>query len=39
MGNPDLTTACKEISREKDAMIFIVSVGGRGPLDTCSPRY
>lgn len=25
IGNPALTTACKEISREKDAMIFIVS--------------
>ncbi|KAK0386353.1 hypothetical protein NLU13_6190 [Sarocladium strictum] len=25
MGNPELTTACKELSREKDAMIFIVS--------------
>ncbi|KAH8178220.1 hypothetical protein LIA77_03302 [Sarocladium implicatum] len=24
-GNPQLTTACKELSREKDAMIFIVS--------------
>ncbi|CAI6098969.1 unnamed protein product, partial [Clonostachys chloroleuca] len=24
-GNPELTTACKELSREKDAMIFIVS--------------
>ncbi|OAQ98004.1 hypothetical protein LLEC1_06104 [Akanthomyces lecanii] len=30
MGNPDLTTACKEISREKDAMIFIVSNSRRG---------
>jgi hypothetical protein len=26
MGNPVLTTACKELSRERDAMIFIVSV-------------
>lgn len=26
IGNPQLTAACKEISREKDAMIFIVSV-------------
>ncbi|KAJ4134748.1 hypothetical protein NW768_004349 [Fusarium equiseti] len=25
-GNPELTTACKELSREKDAMIFIVSL-------------
>ncbi|KAJ4261589.1 hypothetical protein NW762_007020 [Fusarium torreyae] len=25
-GNPELTAACKELSREKDAMIFIVSV-------------
>ncbi|KAH0496273.1 hypothetical protein TgHK011_003644 [Trichoderma gracile] len=25
IGNPELTAACKEISREKDAMIFIVS--------------
>ncbi|KAL2205124.1 hypothetical protein CC79DRAFT_1370944 [Sarocladium strictum] len=25
MGNPVLTTACKELSRERDAMIFIVS--------------
>ncbi|KAF5672445.1 hypothetical protein FHETE_3748 [Fusarium heterosporum] len=25
-GNPQLTQACKELSREKDAMIFIVSV-------------
>lgn len=25
IGNPKLTAACKEISREKDAMIFIVS--------------
>ncbi|RYP69471.1 hypothetical protein DL771_006123 [Monosporascus sp. 5C6A] len=24
-GNPDLTTTCKELSREQDAMIFIVS--------------
>uniref|UniRef100_A0A4E9DQQ6 DUF2293 domain-containing protein n=1 Tax=Gibberella zeae TaxID=5518 RepID=A0A4E9DQQ6_GIBZA len=24
-GNPELTSACKELSREKDAMIFIVS--------------
>ncbi|KAK7753857.1 hypothetical protein SLS62_004223 [Diatrype stigma] len=24
-GNPDLTTACKELSREQDALIFIVS--------------
>jgi hypothetical protein len=29
MGNPTLTTACKELSREKDAMIFIVSVSAR----------
>ena len=26
IGNPELTTACKELSREQDAMIFIVSV-------------
>lgn len=25
-GNPELTTACKELSREMDAMIYIVSV-------------
>ncbi|CEJ81658.1 hypothetical protein VHEMI01776 [[Torrubiella] hemipterigena] len=25
IGNPDLTTACKEISREREALIFIVS--------------
>ncbi|KAK1239448.1 hypothetical protein MKX07_008936 [Trichoderma sp. CBMAI-0711] len=25
IGNPELTAACKELSREKDAMIFIVS--------------
>lgn len=25
IGNPELTTACKELSREQDAMIFIVS--------------
>ncbi|KAL8377747.1 hypothetical protein RB595_008437 [Gaeumannomyces hyphopodioides] len=25
VGNPDLTKACKELSREQDAMIFIVS--------------
>ncbi|KAG5661070.1 hypothetical protein KAF25_002713 [Fusarium avenaceum] len=25
-GNPELTQACKELSREKDAMIFIVSL-------------
>lgn len=25
IGNPALTKACKELSREKDAMIFIVS--------------
>ncbi|KAF7547931.1 hypothetical protein G7Z17_g7388 [Cylindrodendrum hubeiense] len=25
IGNPELTTACKELSRDKDAMIFIVS--------------
>lgn len=31
IGNPQLTTACKEISRERDAMIFIVSVGGYKP--------
>ncbi|KPM43342.1 hypothetical protein AK830_g3218 [Neonectria ditissima] len=28
IGNPQLTTACKELSRGKDAMIFIVSVCG-----------
>ncbi|EPE03186.1 hypothetical protein F503_01522 [Ophiostoma piceae UAMH 11346] len=27
IGNPDLTTACKEISREQDAMVFIVTGG------------
>lgn len=26
IGNPALTTACKEISREQDAMVFIVTV-------------
>jgi len=26
IGNPALTTACKELSREQDAMIFIVTV-------------
>ena len=26
VGNPSLTTACKEISRERGAMIFIVTV-------------
>jgi hypothetical protein len=26
IGNPELTSACKELSRDKDAMIFIVSV-------------
>ena len=26
IGNPALTQACKELSRDKDAMIFIVSV-------------
>lgn len=25
-GKPELTSLCKELSREKDAMIFIVSV-------------
>ncbi|CAK7228858.1 hypothetical protein SEUCBS140593_007051 [Sporothrix eucalyptigena] len=25
VGNPELTTACKELSREQDAMIFVVS--------------
>ncbi|KFA49326.1 hypothetical protein S40293_04172 [Stachybotrys chartarum IBT 40293] len=25
IGNPELTTACKELSRERDAMMFIVS--------------
>lgn len=27
VGNPELSKACKELSREEDAMIFIVSVG------------
>lgn len=27
MGNPDLTQACKDISREKDAMVLIVTAG------------
>lgn len=27
IGDPTLTSACKELSRERDAMIFIVSVG------------
>lgn len=26
IGNPELTQACKELSRERDAMIFIVCV-------------
>lgn len=26
IGNPELTNACKELSREQEAMIFIVSV-------------
>ncbi|KAI6557819.1 hypothetical protein MCOR03_005616 [Pyricularia oryzae] len=29
-GNPDLTNACKELSREQDAMIFIVSAMDHG---------
>lgn len=32
IGNPELTSACKELSREKDAMIFIVSVRFVGPV-------
>ncbi|OAA71270.1 hypothetical protein ISF_01821 [Cordyceps fumosorosea ARSEF 2679] len=36
IGNPDLTTACKEISREKDAMIFIVSNAKAAPGTTIS---
>jgi hypothetical protein len=32
VGDPELTTACKELSREKDAMIFMVS-NARGPAD------
>ena len=31
VGNPELTTACKELSREQDAMIFIVTVGSPCP--------
>ncbi|KAG6014376.1 hypothetical protein E4U54_005427 [Claviceps lovelessii] len=31
IGNPVLTSACKELSREKDAMIFIVSVCASEP--------
>lgn len=27
IGHPKLTQACKDLSREQDAMIFIVSVG------------
>jgi hypothetical protein len=27
VGNPELTKMCKELSREEDALIFIVSVG------------
>ncbi|KAI6368822.1 hypothetical protein MCOR25_004564 [Pyricularia grisea] len=30
IGNPDLTKACKELSREQDAMIFIVSAMDHG---------
>ncbi|EFW98645.1 hypothetical protein CMQ_4497 [Grosmannia clavigera kw1407] len=29
IGNPELTTACKELSREQDALIFIVSTDKR----------
>lgn len=29
VGNPELSRACKEVSREEGAMIFIVSVGER----------
>ncbi|ERS96265.1 hypothetical protein HMPREF1624_07174 [Sporothrix schenckii ATCC 58251] len=32
IGNPELTKACKELSREHDAMIFIVSNGTGGGL-------
>lgn len=28
-GNPDLSKACKELSREQDAMVFIVSLANR----------
>lgn len=31
IGNPALTTACKELSRSQDAMIFIVSVRSGSP--------
>jgi hypothetical protein len=27
-GHPELTTECKELSRDQEAMIFIVSVSG-----------
>lgn len=33
VGNPELSRACKELSREEDAMIFIVSVGS--PVSFC----
>lgn len=32
VGNPELSKACKEVSREEGAMIFIVSVGLAGVL-------
>lgn len=35
IGNPKLTAACKELSREKDAMIFIVSVCLQSRLRFC----
>ena len=31
VGNPELTKTCKELSREQDAMIFIVTVGSLSP--------
>ncbi|WAO83099.1 DUF2293 domain-containing protein [Fusarium falciforme] len=35
-GNPELTTACKELSRDKDAMIFIVSNAKDNTTNTLS---
>ncbi|PHH74741.1 hypothetical protein CDD80_2864 [Ophiocordyceps camponoti-rufipedis] len=37
MGNPELTSLCKELSREKDLLIYIVSVGDR-LSDRCLDR-
>lgn len=37
IGNPELTTACKELSREQDALIFIISVRMITDTLSCSP--